>query len=86
MRTHQTLMLAFALVSLSIMNGCQKEPQSVDSAEQADEMAYTPKAAKLVADINSFKQKNDSCARKPTFKKRRSDKQGRRPLEPGNPV
>ncbi len=49
----------FALVILVglLLHGCQKEPQSVDSAGQSDEMAYTPKAAKLVADINSFKQK-----------------------------
>jgi hypothetical protein len=61
-------MLVFALVSLSIMNGCQKEPQSVDSAGQADEMAYTPKAAKLVADINSFKQKMTAGRENPHLK------------------
>lgn len=68
MRTHQTLMLVFALVSLSILNGCQKEPQSGEPIGQSAEMAYTPKAAKLVADINSFKQKMTAVRENPHLK------------------
>lgn len=51
-----------------LMQGFQKEPQSVDSAQQADESVYTPKAAKLVADINSFKQKMTAVREHPHLK------------------
>jgi len=68
MKTHQTLMLVFAIASLSILNGCQKEPQSGDPAGQSHEMVYTPKAAKLVADINSFKQKMTAVREHPHLK------------------
>jgi PBP1b-binding outer membrane lipoprotein LpoB len=62
MKTRFSQFFAIMLLAGLLMQGCQKEPQSVDSAQQADEMAYTPKAAKLVADINSFKQKMTVCA------------------------
>jgi hypothetical protein len=68
MKTHQTLMLVFTIASLSILNGCQKEPQSGDLTGQADESVYTPKAAKLVADINSFKQKMTAVREHPDLK------------------
>jgi len=65
-----TFFRLFACVMLAglLMQGCQKEPQTVDSAQQADESVYTPKAAKLVADINSFKQKMTAVREHPHLK------------------
>jgi hypothetical protein len=62
MKTRFSQFFAIMLLAGLLMQGCQKEPQSVDSAGQTDEMVYTPKAAQLVADINSFKQKMTVCA------------------------
>jgi len=60
----------FALVILAglMLHGCQKEPQSGDPAGQSHEMVYTPKAAQLVADINSFKQKMTAVRENPHLK------------------
>jgi hypothetical protein len=68
MKTRFSQFFAIMLLAGLLMQGCQKEPQSVDSAQQADEMAYTPKAAKLVADINSFKQKMTAVREHPHLK------------------
>jgi hypothetical protein len=68
MKTRFSQFFAIMLLAGLLMQGCQKEPQSVDSAGQADESVYTPKAAKLVADINSFKQKMTAVRENPHLK------------------
>ncbi|MDD4374533.1 MAG: hypothetical protein PHG67_11500 [Bacteroidales bacterium] len=68
MKTRFFQFFTIMLLAGLLMLGCQKEPQSVDSARQADEMVYTPKAAKLVADINSFKQKMTAVRENPHLK------------------
>jgi hypothetical protein len=68
MKTRFSQFFAIMLLAGLLMQGCQKEPQSVDSAQQADEGVYTPKAAKLVAHINSFKQKMTAVREHPHLK------------------
>lgn len=68
MKTRFFILLTVAATVALLITACQKEQQTVGPDSISSEQVYTPKASKLVQEINSFKQKMTVVRENPHLK------------------